>query len=255
MKFKYRSEQFEIATYSKMDHISHIIDSTGTFYEIDLLEYMEHMIDGLRTDTLILDVGANIGNHSLFFGRFLAETIISVEPNPLVLPTLKSNLRLNSSKWLVIEKAVGESSGSCSMHQHSAENENVGMAKVDIHTDASGQIEVTTIDAIVDDYIKQHVRTKLVAIKIDIEGMELNALKGASKTLESFKPEIFVEAQDSEALAELKALLGSYGYVAISKWAATPVFHFSWKPSFQRRVRANLYKLRHAFRSRYARSM
>ena len=50
------------------EHISNIIKNTNSFYEIKFLEYISQNYNKHNT---IIDIGANIGNHSLFFSEFL----------------------------------------------------------------------------------------------------------------------------------------------------------------------------------------
>lgn len=254
MNFTYRMHNFELKTYSNSDHIAKIIESTKTFYEIDLLNYMRLMLGEPSTHSLIIDVGANIGNHSVYFGTFVAKTTISVEPNPLVLPILRSNLRSHKGSWTIVEKAVGEFAGFCHISETEESHGNIGMTRVEINSGNATGIEVTTIDDIVINYRREYDKdTKLIAIKIDIEGMELSALKGAKWALDCYKPDIFVEAQNRPALEELVTFLASYGYRAISKWAATPVYHFAYRPSLYTRMRANGLKLSYRLRNLWKR--
>src|SRR3989338_10130702 len=98
MKFKYRHKLFDVEGVSQEDHIYKEIIKNRSFYEIDLLEYMYLINKCLhKENTIAIDVGANIGNHSIFFQSFLTDHVISVEPNPNVLPILEKNLNQNIS--------------------------------------------------------------------------------------------------------------------------------------------------------------
>ena len=56
--------RFRVMTTSDEDHIAKIIKASGDFYERELLSYLRLL--GLRGECAV-DVGANIGNHSIFF--------------------------------------------------------------------------------------------------------------------------------------------------------------------------------------------
>jgi hypothetical protein len=61
------------------DKIAYVIRTQKTFWEIDQLEYIA-MVG--PSGGIYLDVGSNIGNHAVFFGRFCADHVVAIEPNP-----------------------------------------------------------------------------------------------------------------------------------------------------------------------------
>ena len=52
---------------------------------------------------VILDVGANIGNHTCFFARYFNQ-VIAFEPNPVAYRILQANIGLNRLKNVVLRK-------------------------------------------------------------------------------------------------------------------------------------------------------
>src|SRR5512146_803940 len=84
--------EFKFLLNSEVDHIQNII-RTGQFYELEELEMIAEFAGAPKR---ILDVGANIGNHSIYFAhRFNPLRTVPVEPNPLIVPLLRGNLGLN----------------------------------------------------------------------------------------------------------------------------------------------------------------
>jgi hypothetical protein len=83
MHFKYHGREIWLKGVDESDWIYTRIKQTGYFYEIDLLKYIWYANFGLRKG-LVLDIGANIGNHSVFFGTYVADKVVSFEPNPSV---------------------------------------------------------------------------------------------------------------------------------------------------------------------------
>src|SRR5206468_4045383 len=99
MKFRYTPPKSAEATtidllgYSDVDVIAREIRERSLFFEIGLLEHIYLSVAGRG---VFLDVGANIGNHSVFFAKFCADHVLAVEPNPKVLPLLRRNLKTNA---------------------------------------------------------------------------------------------------------------------------------------------------------------
>src|SRR5688572_21670039 len=71
------------------EHILRFVSKTGQFYEADLLETLDEWIDVRHH--YVIDVGANIGNHTLFFAAVMGARVIAIEPNPEALRYLKQN--------------------------------------------------------------------------------------------------------------------------------------------------------------------
>lgn len=243
--FSHRGRIFTMVGPNAEDHIFKAISNTQSFYEQDLLEYIRYTISDMTLGTLALDVGANIGNHSLYLANFVADTVIAVEPNPKILPLLRMNLTGNASNTLVVGHAVGAFATKGYIVEPPIEISNSGMARVELNAPDGhvGDIEITTIDSILDDYREKNGQVKLLAIKLDIEGMELLALQGAARTLAQLRPELFIEAWNESSLKALEKFLDLFGYARITHWAATPVYHFSSRSRIFMRLRAFAYRL------------
>ncbi len=75
------------------DYVFEILRRSETFYECDLLEFLWKNYGG-QLD-VILDVGANIGNHTVFFGKILQADVHSFEPQEAVRGLLRQNIAAN----------------------------------------------------------------------------------------------------------------------------------------------------------------
>lgn len=253
MQFTYRTKTFDIVGLSPNEHIYKIINKTKCFYERDLLEYMLTILGNVeKPNTIAIDVGANIGNHSIFMRSFLTNNLIAIEPNTTILPILRRNLAQNINHYSVYEVAAGESEalGTIDMPEKALDNQ--GMAKV-VVGGSQGTIRITTIDSIVAQWKnKQDHHCYVAIIKIDVEGMELPALKGAVETIDGDKPHIFVEAATTKEFEVICDFLREMGYKKLSKLAGTPVYHFAHHPRFtlvlQARQSEIFHKLLHTSR-------
>jgi FkbM family methyltransferase len=181
----------------------------GSWYEGEMLDY----ISGLRLNGVYLDVGANIGNHTAYFAiNTMAEHVVSFEPLARVRGTLLEIIDMNKLwfKVTVIPRA-------CSL------NEDGIMV---MENDALDVPPVMHPSCLIDDVVDLPVSL----VKIDIEGSEPAALKGALKTLQKYKPVLFVESHSAAHFEEILAVIQPIGYIATGKvWNASPTYEFVYQ--------------------------
>ena len=85
------------------------------------------------------------------------------------------------------------------------------------NSDSLVTINVTTLD----DYLMGMELDSVNFIKIDVEGFEINVLKGAKKIIEKFKPSLFIEVENTllnrqgTSASELISLIQQFKYRAI----------------------------------------
>lgn len=170
------------------------------FYELAELEQLREDVGPRQA---VLDVGANIGNHCIFFiKRMGCRTLIAVEPFSPALQQLNANLALNLAEPLDIRLAgvaLGEGADSAAIVPPSRDN--IGLTKLNI---GAGDVPVTRGDDLVGS-------TAIDLIKIDVEGMELAVLSGLFGTIRDCRPAIYIEAS-RESRDAVVALLASAGY-------------------------------------------
>lgn len=225
-RFRYAGRDFTLRGFHRDDHIFRVVESTRTFYEIELLEYLRFIatLTGRRGGVAI-DVGANIGNHSIFFGTFLADRVIAVEPNPPVVEVLRHNLAINRVPHALFDCAVGATAGEGAIVVDVATN-NVGMARLE----RGSGVKVETLDAIVD---AAGARGRVWLVKIDVEGGEIAALEGARGLLRRERPHVVAEVATQAQDRAIRALLEEEGYAPVCHLgrSATPVCHFAYRPA------------------------
>jgi len=198
------------------DHIQKIL-SSGTWYELDLLE----STFGRLHSGIVIDVGAHIGTHTLWFAGIMNKRVVCFEPFPQNWERLIKNIRLQNSairsRITPRNVAVGAHSGFVRMALDTPNN--TGMARVvkDSHHD-SVKVAQVTIDS-------QNLRD-VGLIKIDVEGKEMEVLQGAEKTIAEYGPLLYVEARDDEAEAALLEWAHSHGYGAFGVFGRTRTIGF-----------------------------
>lgn len=174
-------------------------------YEMDLQKTIR---DWAKPGHLVYDLGANVGYVSLLFARAVGEEgrVFAFEPLPANLERLRQNLALNPGLHVeIIPKAAADRSGHAQFALHNSDD----MGKLEDDEAGSGKtIEVETIA--IDDFAAKHPTPQLV--KIDIEGAELLALKGMQRTLQTVRPQLFIELHGYEAGAACWQLLTAANY-------------------------------------------
>jgi FkbM family methyltransferase len=151
----------------------------------------------VRPGMTALDIGANVGAYSLLLGQWVgpAGAVYAFEPAPRVFDGLVRHIELNHLAGVVhpVRAAVGRTSATASLvvagtHGESrlAGASDTGMPTIDV--------AVTTID----EFCAQH-RITPAFIKVDVEGAELDVLRGARATILRSLPALalFVEMHPS----------------------------------------------------------
>lgn len=250
--FKYRGKEFCVNGY-KGDHIFDKIRKNNIFYEIDLLEYIADFMKNYGKNGICIDVGANIGNHSMFFKCFLKNELICYEPNPPAFKMLKKNLNRSPkifyfTKSSLNETAIGRNSytGRISVKN----SNNIGGAKI---IPGSGDIKIHSIDEQMIDRRNRDKTHSVSLIKIDVEGMDLDVLLGAKDTILCDLPEIFIEAATPYHFKYIERFMRQIYYRPVCKLAATPVYHFTHDPTIYIIIRSKLkqfyFKFKDIFRN------
>jgi hypothetical protein len=93
---------------------------------------------------------------------------------------------------------------------------------------------VSTLDAVLGQFAPLLSILPLALVKIDIEGMEYEALKGAHNLLTRHHPHLVIELADENARMEVRSFLHDYGYLDTGcRFGWTPTYHFV-NPAFHR---------------------
>lgn len=173
--------------------------SLGYFFPTNFCEisvmWHKHSLNVLEPQTLakmrnkdFIDVGACIGDSAVLFEReFCDKNIYTFEPTKENFRLLKRTLELNNSKRVIpVNKALGAESGNLEIH-YRAENIGGSSAIFSDERTIAERVEVTTLD----DFVREH-NIKVGFIKVDIEGFEMEFLKGAKKTITAQKPAMLI---------------------------------------------------------------
>ncbi len=190
--------------------------------------YRQYLLTGVcepKAGDVVIDAGAFLGETAVWFADAVGENgrVYSFEPSIQNMKGLEKNIEMNGLENIIytIQKGVFNEnkrikfltqsySSSCSEQEGNAE------------------IEVTTLDT----FVSENRLSKVDIIKMDIEGAELNALKGAASTIKKFKPVLAICAYHKpEDIFEIpmfiKALVPEYKIYLSHKcisWSETIIF-------------------------------
>jgi FkbM family methyltransferase len=160
---------------------------------------------------IVLDVGANIGAHTVPLAKLVGRTgrVLAFEPQRTVFYTLCGNVAQNNLELVVhcYHAAVGEQPGTIAVPELDPDAEqNFGGLSLAGVTEPAGLSSVPVIR--IDDLRL----SKCDFIKIDVEGMERAVLVGASETIRRCRPLLYIEDDRREQSPALRRYLASLGY-------------------------------------------
>ena len=177
-----------------------IFPVSGEFFERDELYHTRRI---LPQGPVIVDVGANAGNHLVYYGCFLApRRVVPIEPHPGSVDLLLRNAALNGidcvdARWL------GRGAGRQRERRALAHSSTGDLVTAGLRASANGTVDVFPLDAMIDG--------KVDFIKIDVEAMELDVIHGARATIEASRPILMVEVRNANR-TQFEAILDSLGY-------------------------------------------
>jgi FkbM family methyltransferase len=136
------------------------------------------------TNSVILDVGANLGWYSIILDKKITNevTIYAFEPDELNYQLLVDNLNLNNAKKVTtIKKAISNEIGQKNLYQYPGKN--LGKhSLLPINNAKTTLVEATTLDEFV---VHQHIDPmQIKLLKVDVEGYEGQVFLKASTVLE-----------------------------------------------------------------------
>ena len=198
-------------------YIGRALIEYGEFSELE-----SHLIGQICPEGgTVAEVGANIGAHTVAIARKLGPSgrVHAFEPQPIVFQNLCANLALNGlTNVYAYNKACGAHRDSLTFPNIKYDIEgNFGGISLDVvpETDHGQKVDIVPLDDI--------EPPQLHVLKIDAEGMEIDVLKGAGKTLARHKPILYVENDRLDRSEELIRLIQSHDYRLW--WHTPPLFN------------------------------
>lgn len=173
-------------------------------YERRFLEFLRRRI---KPGGVMLDVGANIGNHALYL-RDLFDEVHCFEPSPKVADRLEENIRLNGAANVRVHRlGLGESDAMIPF----SNDENLALGKF-LHGHHDGALLLPVAPG--DKWVAEAELKAIDYIKVDVEGFEEEVLLGLRETIRRFRPLVSFEysgqAEDRASFESLREVLADY---------------------------------------------
>lgn len=158
----------------------------------------------LQPGAVVVDVGAYTGLYAIA-ARQRGAAVYAFEPNPANYERLLQNVQNNPAGGLLscYHAAAGAKQGRCTFNR--GDRPRMTSAGT-VAADPAGKVRMETIDGL--------NLPRCDAIKADVEGYEVDVLRGARRTIAAFLPVLILEANDIAHRHALDAELSQYGYPA-----------------------------------------
>lgn len=157
----------------------------------------------LKAGDTFIDVGANQGEYSLWAARKVGDQgkVVAFEPMPQLFGQLKENILLNKSfQKSVTPVQLGLSDKKGEVILYASEDSNEGTNTI-FNTDKFsielGKIQLDTLDQ----QLKELNLNEVNFLKVDVEGAELQVLRGALDTLKKHRPTLLLEINKDACIA------------------------------------------------------
>ncbi len=201
----------------RMDnYVEWLVYVTGDYFEYSYINLLRRLLSGGTA----LDVGANVGNHSLAFSRIF-DRVHSVEPFPLVASRLAEKAA-RAGNITVHRLALSETTGEARFAPPSTDN--LGTGRI---SDA-GAISIQLMRG--DEFVAGNVEGSLNFVKIDVEGHEVQVLRGLRGTIARDRPVVMFEvarvlqADNGRGLLDcFRIFPDDYGLVCMKGQSTFPV--------------------------------
>ena len=173
--------------------------------EFDLFENL------LTAESNVLDVGANIGTHAVYFSKKCNKgNVVAIEPQIYIFEMLAANILLNGCYNAVpIHAGASSKPGVAKMVNFNPFVEhkvNYGEFKINYNTDKGIDTDIIILD-------KYASLNRFNLIKLDVEGLEVDVLDGARKILKEHKPFLYIEFNNKQGNDQLLNKIYELDYV------------------------------------------
>jgi FkbM family methyltransferase len=192
--------------------------ATRSHYFFGLQDFVDELfaIHFLREDELFIDIGANLGIFSIMVAAATRARVIAVEPSPSSSRVFKRHIALNDlmDRITVVEACAGDSNVAAFIKNTVDMDNFIVLASTDSQPDMA-RIPMIRIDDVVDGTIPS-------VMKMDVEGFEMQALKGATRLLDSQNLQaITVEISDLSnrfgvSPEETHKFIASFGFTTVT---------------------------------------
>ena len=180
------------------DHVGDKIAQHG-LYEKENLALLLKLLAQLP-EPVVLDIGANIGNHTLAFAT-RAHAVHAFEPIPYLFEVLSGNITRNDLRNAHAHNlALSDHEGSATINMVNAGN--YGASSFDLRAEGTTPVEARLMTG--DAFVAAQGIARIDFVKIDVEAHEVFVLRGLMQTLQRDLPFITMEWNDPLTIERLR---------------------------------------------------
>ena len=164
----------------------------------------------IKSGDFVVEVGGNIGSMMVPLSRIVGPegALMTFEPERTAFYALAGNVAINNLRNVFcFQQAIGNTLGELKVPEIDLERtENFGGLELDkdYSTCPHYPVVINTIDNL--------NLQKLDLLKVDVEGMEIDVLKGAEKTIDALSPMLIIEDDRKEKSEALREFIKNKGY-------------------------------------------
>jgi len=166
----------------------------------------------LRRGDTFFDIGANAGFFTLIASRLVGETgkCIAFDPSPDNATSILTQIKLNSlTGCSAVMEAIADFEGQADFFFASAGSP-IGHLGPSVNGEQRIEVKVSTLDSAVRRFGEPNF------VKMDIEGAEGRALRGASRVVNEIRPTWLIELHGAECEREVRTILGAASYLFLN---------------------------------------
>jgi FkbM family methyltransferase len=207
-----------VVRFPAWQHLGLLLPGDRTVLEPEIVGHIQRWV---RPGQTVIDVGANIGVHTLLLAQLVGPggKVHCFEPDPQSSRWLLENVRLSGldqvTPWSL---ALGSRDGVAELHLDIKASRTTSLLSgwvppIDHHSRQRMRVATARLDDL--------QIGKVDFVKIDVEGTELDVLAGARETIAASRPVVLVEVLDVDRLNELVSMFSALNYsVADARYGA-----------------------------------
>lgn len=188
-------------------------------FDTDLIELAERYV---AEDSVVWDIGANCGVFA--FSSAAAKQIVAVEADPFLCSLIQDSVRLNGVQVVLVSAAAFSENVLAEFSIARRGRASNHLSGFEGSTQTGGErsrmlVPTITLDGLLDATLAPTL------VKIDVEGAEIEVLRGAERVLNEIRPILYLEIVDATR-AECQRILGAAGYEMVQgaemNWTCLP---------------------------------
>ena len=170
--------------------------SAGAFrrhggFDVPALRLIEYVAAAIPGGGVGIDIGANIGNHTVVMAKFFAR-VVSFEPRLILEDCLKKNVEQNGlTNCTLVAAGLADRAGTAPMYLDSAAEGGTTTFVRELAENFQKSVEAPLY--VGDDYLPTLHLDRIDVVKLDVEGMEASVVVGLTKTISAYQPIFMME--------------------------------------------------------------